>query len=106
MQRFLISIALASALVLGGCSIYKLDIQQGNYFSDEMVAKLKPGMTRKQVLFVMGTPIVSDPFHKDRWDYVYTNQEAGGEIQRKHLVVYFENDTLDRIERRPNATLK
>ncbi|HSQ05349.1 MAG TPA: outer membrane protein assembly factor BamE, partial [Burkholderiales bacterium] len=67
-------------LLLAGCSRvpmlpnltpYKIDVQQGNYITQDMVAKLKPGMTRSQVRFILGTPLIADPFHAQRWDYLY-----------------------------------
>ena len=59
--------------LLSACFLkpYKIDVQQGNFLDQEMVAKLKPGMTRSQVRFLLGTPLIADPFHPDRWDYVY-----------------------------------
>ena len=55
---------------------YRMEIQQGNYITQEMVAQLKPGLTRDQVRFVLGTPLVSDIFHEERWDYVFVRQRA------------------------------
>ena len=63
--------ACQSVPMLPGLAPYHIDIQQGNVLTQDMVAKLKPGMTRHQVRFVMGTPPITDPFHEDRWDYVY-----------------------------------
>lgn len=84
------------ALLLSGCfSVYKVEVQQGNVVTQDMIDKLKPGMTRSQVRFVLGTPLVTDAFHADRWDYYYylrpSNKDAG-ESQR--LTVIFKNDTL------------
>jgi outer membrane protein assembly factor BamE len=78
---------------------YKIDVQQGNVVTQEMVAQLKPGMSREQVKFIMGTPLVADLFHPDRWDYVYRYQmgKGGGILERK-LTVYFEKDALVRLE--------
>jgi outer membrane protein assembly factor BamE len=92
-------------LLLAGCSAsrvpispYKIDIQQGNYVTQEMVSKLKPGMTRAQVRFALGTPLVVDVFRDDRWDYVYVYQKAGSVTEHRHLAVYFKEDKLDRLE--------
>lgn len=94
-------------LVLGGCSnvptiptlsAYKMDIQQGNYVTQEMVAKLKPGMTRAQVRFILGTPLVVDMFRTDRWDYVYVFQKAGKVTEQRKLTVIFADDKLLRVE--------
>lgn len=78
-------------------SPYRIDVRQGNYVSQEMVARLKPGMTRDQVRFALGTPLVTDVFHGNRWDYVYRFQPGHGEVQTRRLVVYFENDKLARV---------
>lgn len=93
--------------VLAGCkqvpmlptlTPYKVDIQQGNYVSQEMVAKLKPGMTRSQVRFILGTPLVVDPFRTDRWDYVYRFNKGGELTEQRRIAVIFEDDKLKRIE--------
>jgi len=64
----------------------------------EMLEKLKIGMTTSQVKFVLGSPQLTDPFHPERWDYLYSLSENGVETGRKHLILYFENGTLNRIE--------
>lgn len=85
-------------LPLGPLKPYRIDIQQGNHISQEMIAKLKPGMTRNQVRFALGTPLIVDPFRKDRWDYVYFLEKDGVVRERRRIVVLFENDRLLRIE--------
>jgi outer membrane protein assembly factor BamE len=94
-------IALA-ALPLAGCgllAVHKIEIQQGNYITQEMVSQLKPGMTKDQVRYALGTPLVADIFHEHRWDYVYRRQRANSsEIEGRRLVVYFEDGKLTRIE--------
>jgi outer membrane protein assembly factor BamE len=88
------------ALLLGGClSVYKVEVQQGNVVSQDMIEKLKPGMTRSQVRFVLGTPLVTDSFHPNRWDYYYylrRSKEKTGETRR--LMVIFKNDTLVSVQ--------
>jgi len=84
--------------MLPGLSPYRIDIQQGNVVTQDMVAKLKPGMTRQQVRFVLGTPPIVDPFHPDRWDYVYYLNRGGKVIEHRRLVLLFNGDTLKRIE--------
>lgn len=79
-------------------SVYKIDIQQGNVVTQEMMSRLKPGMTKSQVRFALGTPLVSDVFHPDRWDYVYRFQKAGVLTEQHHVTVVFENDLLKRVE--------
>ena len=83
---------------LPGLSPHQIDIQQGNYVTQEMVAKLKPGMSRSQVRFALGTPLVVDPFHADRWDYVYVLQKEGRVIEQRHITVVFQDDKLQRID--------
>jgi outer membrane protein assembly factor BamE len=83
---------------LGFISPYRVDIQQGNFASHEMVAQLKEGMTPDQVRFVMGTPLLTDIFHKDRWDYPFLLEKANGETIRSHVAVFFKDNRLARIE--------
>ena len=86
------------SVTLPGLSAYKIDIQQGNYVTQDMVAKLKPGMTRSQVKFALGTPLIADPFHPDRWDYVYVLHKKGKLIAQRRIVAVFKDDKLVRIE--------
>ena len=81
-----------------GITPYRMEIQQGNYVSKENVAQLKPGMTKEQVRFVLGTPLVTDIFHANRWDYVYYREPAGGKREEGRLVVYFDDGKLARID--------
>jgi outer membrane protein assembly factor BamE len=74
---------------------YKIDIQQGNVLSQEMVAQLKPGQTRDQVRFLLGTPMIADVFHQQRWDYVYRFLNgATGQVQSRRFSVYFDQAGL------------
>ena len=84
--------------LLGACFLapHKIDVQQGNYLDAQTVAKLKPDMTRSQVRFLMGTPLISDPFHPERWDYVYMDFRAGRLKQQKRLTLFFDGDQLKR----------
>ena len=78
---------------------YRMEIQQGNYITQEMVAQLSPGLTRDQVRFVLGTPLVSDIFHEERWDYVFMRQRANAhEVEYHRIAVFFEGGRLKRIE--------
>jgi outer membrane protein assembly factor BamE len=77
---------------------YKVEIVQGNFISREQVARLKPGMSRQQVRDVLGTPLVTDIFHADRWDYVFTLRRKGVQTQDRKLTVFFKGDALDRFE--------
>jgi len=93
----------AALLELAGCagglrlSPYRIDVRQGNYITQEMVARLKPGMTRDQVRFVLGTPLVVDLFHAERWDYFYRFQPGSGQAQQRHLSVFFADGKLQRV---------
>ncbi|MBA3032399.1 MAG: outer membrane protein assembly factor BamE [Gammaproteobacteria bacterium] len=78
-------------------SPYRVDVRQGNYVTQDMVARLKPGMSRDQVRFALGTPLVTDMFHADRWDYVYRFQPGRGAAQLRRLVVFFEDGKLVRV---------
>lgn len=94
---------LASALALlatTGCvHTYKTDVQQGNVITQEMVDKLKPGMTKSQVRFVLGTPLITDPFHSERWDYVYVyKKDANAPAETKQFTVIFNGDSMARVE--------
>lgn len=89
--------------LLAGCSLaprilYKIDVQQGNVVTEEMLEKLRPGMTRPQVRFVMGSPLIVDPFRDNRWDYAYIQRIRGGLVEQKRLTIYFIDDRLDRTE--------
>jgi len=103
MRRF----ALLLGFALSGCSTstitsiapepYKIDIQQGNVITQDMVAKLQPGMTRSQVRFVLGSPPITDMFHANRWDYVYRLGKPGKLAEERKLSLFFENDQLTRV---------
>jgi outer membrane protein assembly factor BamE (lipoprotein component of BamABCDE complex) len=88
-------------LLITGCSsipsvLYKIDVQQGNIITQEMVDKLKPSMTKSQVRFVLGTALIDDVFHTDRWDYVYRLVQHGNLVEEYKLTVFFEDDKLVR----------
>ncbi len=102
MKRIL---SIAFAFTAAGCSYlpnlspHRIEIQQGNFISQEMVGQLKSGMTRDQVRFALGTPLVADVFHVDRWDYLFVRQRANSrEVERRRISVFFEQDVLARIE--------
>jgi outer membrane protein assembly factor BamE len=104
-KRLIMRNILICSLILGlatvtGCSVYRPTIQQGNILDQDQISKLKPGMSKRQVLFVMGTPLLEDPFHNNRWDYIHTVKPGSGSgmsIQR--LTLYFDKDTLQRIDK-------
>lgn len=89
-----------AVLSLSACfKIYRLDVQQGNVITDEMIDKLKPGMSQKTVKSILGTPLVTDPFHKDRWDYYYGYRSGSKKTEEHHhITVIFENKKFFRVE--------
>jgi outer membrane protein assembly factor BamE len=78
--------------------VHKIDVQQGNVITQDMLAKLKPGMNKKKVQFIMGTPIIKDTFNDHRWDYVFTFNHARKFYQKRVITLNFENDVLKNIE--------
>lgn len=96
MRPLLIVTLVAAAMLSAACiKVYKLDTQQGNVVTQEMVDKLKPGMTRSQVRFVLGTPLITDPFHQNRWDYFYSFAEGREKTrQTRRLTILFRDNKL------------
>lgn len=98
------------ALVLQGCSstrypskdnlplVHKIDIQQGNVITQEMLAQLELGMEKKKVLYIMGSPIITDTFHNDRWDYVYSYKKGRKAAEQRRVTLFFKDDLLKRVE--------
>lgn len=92
------------ALGLGACSfvgfpgVYKIDVEQGNIVTPEMVAQLKPSMSRRQVRFILGTPLLEDPFDQSRWDYPYVKRNGQKILSESKLTVYFDGDSLMRFD--------
>ena len=82
---------------LPGVTPYRMVIQQGNFISDDMIAQLKPGMSKEQVRFVLGTPLVTDIFHADRWDYVFFREMPNGKREQRNLSVVFQDGKLQRV---------
>lgn len=109
-----LTFALFGALALGGCSSfnepasikgfiayiapYKPDVIQGNVVTTEQIATVKPGMSRAQVRETLGSPLITDPFHGDRWDYVFTLKRQGYDDQARSFVVLFEKDQVLKID--------
>ena len=88
----------AIAAALQGC-VYRINIQQGNYLDDETIALIEPGMTKSQVRFLLGTPMLEDSFHRNRWDYVYYfRQGRSRKADSRRFVVFFENDVVARTQ--------
>jgi len=98
-MKFRGSLIVLAALALTAC-VYRIDIQQGNLLDEKAINQVDLGMTRSQVQFLLGTPMVSDSFHRDRWDYAYYYRRGRShDADRRWVVVYFENDRVQRIER-------
>ena len=103
MRRAYHSLSFAGLAALCACAPpqviqpYRMDIQQGNYISQEMISQLKIGMTKEQVRYVLGTPLVTDIFHADRWDYVYYRDPRRGTREGRKIAVVFENGKLARV---------
>ena len=103
MTRTAILILAAS---LAGCGVpripgvtpYKMEVQQGNFVSQDMVSQLKAGMSKEQVRSTLGTPLLIDIFHGERWDYVYSRELPNGAREQRKLVVFFEDGKLVRVD--------
>ncbi len=91
--------ALSIVILLGACSVHKIDVQQGNVITQEMLEKLKIGMDKPQVSRLLGTPLIEDAFHKGRWDYVYKFVSGDtGEKQSSHITLFFDGESLTKID--------
>ena len=97
-------VVLCVALLLSSCGLltpHKLEIRQGNLLTPEMIARVKVGMSQQQVKTLLGNPLLIDPLHANRWDYIYRFTQEGKLVEDKRLTLYFEGDNLLRID---NAT--
>lgn len=94
----ILTVALATAAI-SACGFFRVEIQQGNVISQQQVEQLETGMTKREVRYIMGTPLVVDPFHeKRRWDYFYTfSPNLGAEFEKRRITLFFEDDKLERI---------
>ena len=100
MRILLIVLALASATACGFVGfpgVYRINIEQGNIVNQEMVDQLRPGMSRRQVRFILGTPLVEDTFNQDRWDYLYSVRNGGKVISESNLTVHFDGDEMTHL---------
>lgn len=102
---------LIACLTIAACTsttripfVYRIDIHQGNIYNQDMVDQLKPGMSKRQVAFVMGTPLIEDAFHSNRWDYIYSDEPEGEDRVEKKFTAVFDGDELVGVEGdlRPN----
>ena len=94
----LAAFAAGTAALLTACAPYRPTVVQGNVVTREQMSVLRTGMSRIQVRDILGTPLVADPFHADRWDYVFTLNQQGVAPQARRLTAFFQNDRLERFE--------
>jgi outer membrane protein assembly factor BamE len=95
-----ILLLLLTFALLGACGfpgVYKINVEQGNIVTQEMADQLKPGMTRRQVRFILGTPLIEDTFNQNRWDYLYVKRNGMKVLDESRLTVEFEGDALVRV---------
>ncbi|MEI6334052.1 MAG: outer membrane protein assembly factor BamE [Methylococcaceae bacterium] len=114
MRKSLYYLSLLTSFTLVSCStilnhlpgVYTLEIQQGNIIDQAMIDQLRPAMNKRQVVYIMGSPMLDDVFHKNRWDYLYSNQPGGEDRVQKQVSLFFENDQIVSIQGdlRPGAT--
>jgi len=101
MKKLLIIMTCIASLSVTACSryhlIHKIDVQQGNVITQDEVNLLEPGMSRRQVQYIMGSPMIADVFHQGRWDYVYRLEPGYGERLEERVTVFFDDDQLSRI---------
>jgi len=102
MRKPLFYSALLASLSVASCSmilnnlpgVYTVDVQQGNMIDQAMVDQLRPGMSKRQVLYIMGSPMLKDSFHENRWEYLYSSQPGGEDRQQKRITLLFEGDKI------------
>ena len=98
MKKIIILIINTSLLVVTGCSnlipAYRIDIQQGNILKKEDIDQIRLGMDKNKISYILGSPSIKDPFHANRWDYVYTLKKGHGKLEKKNITLYFEKDKL------------
>lgn len=106
-NAIVVAIVATCSGLLGGCAgfgVHRIDIQQGNLVTQEQLAKVSPGMSRNDVRNALGTPLLQDVFHANRWDYYFTNDQGtkygpfGREKQKYHVTILFENEKVSRID--------
>lgn len=106
MRNLYFSLSFVASLALVSCStvlnnlpgVYRLEVQQGNIVDQSMVDQLRPSMSKRQVLYIMGSPMVVDVFHQNRWDYIYSDQPSGEDRVQKKISLFFRNDQLSGIQ--------
>ncbi|MBK6982799.1 MAG: outer membrane protein assembly factor BamE [Betaproteobacteria bacterium] len=103
-MRLLASLALSLALAGCGPIVHRIDIQQGNLVAPETFAQLKVGMTKSEVRRLLGTPLVTDVFHAERWDYYFRNEKRGRLVEQNKFAVHFEKERMVRVEGGPTLS--
>ena len=101
MRILLIALAItciSACTAVGFPGVYRIDVEQGNIVTQEIADQLQPGMSRRQVRFILGTPLVEDSFNRDRWDYIYTRRNGLDVLAEERLTVFFEGDSLSAVE--------
>jgi outer membrane protein assembly factor BamE len=98
MQTILIYLIASVVIFINGCTIHIPDVQQGNVLEPDVLAQLHTGLSKKQVQFLMGTPIIRDAFNPERWDYVYLFTSQESKTIRQRVTLFFDHDALSRIE--------
>ncbi|MGA2776289.1 MAG: outer membrane protein assembly factor BamE [Steroidobacteraceae bacterium] len=97
------ALAMSLAALSSGC-IYRINIQQGNFLDQAAVNQVQPGMTRSQVRYLLGTPMVADSFNKEQWDYIYYLKKGRtGHLDTRRVTVYFESDKVARLDKPSDA---
>lgn len=96
-QLFAILITACLLTACGDSLLHRLDQQQGNLVTEQMIKQLKPGMDREQVLFIMGQPVLRNSFDSDRWDYIYTFSPQSRSPEKRFITLYFQEDRLNRL---------
>ena len=104
-SRGRILLAALCLVALQACSPYRINIQQGNYLDEETIGQVEPGMTRAQVKFLLGTPLVADAFNEDRWDYIFHYRHGKTQkVVSSNFVVFFDGNTVDYTQRLDDST--
>jgi len=87
------------SITLAACTIHRIDIQQGTVMEQENLDRLKTGMTKEQIIFLLGDAPIQDPFHPNRWDYIYTFKSSTEGTTGKHIILLFDGDKLTSIRK-------
>ena len=104
LRRLPMASVLATVLLGLSACVYRIDIQQGNLLEEDVIEQVELGMTRSQVQFLLGTPMIADSFHQDRWDYTYYFRRGRSrDVDQRWLIVFFEDDAVVRIDRDPTV---